>query len=136
MQPHRRQFILRLLPVLLAGFASSLLAQAPAARIQDVSPDKATELIAKQKPLILDVRTPEEFADGHLAGAVNISSADPEFSKKIAALDQTRPVLVHCAAGGRSRRVLPALEALKFPSIHHLAAGFNGWLDAGKPVQK
>jgi rhodanese-related sulfurtransferase len=118
---------------------STLSAQTPGstpAKTQDVSPNQAVELISKQKPLILDVRTPEEFADGHLAGAVNISSADPEFTKKIAALDQTRPLLVHCAAGGRSRRVLPALQALRFPSIHHLADGFNGWLDAGKPVQK
>lgn len=135
------------LPLLLGALAlpaSTLLAQhatpAPAAAqvagAKNVTPDAAEKLLKEQPVTVLDVRTPQEFAGGHIKGAVNISSADPDFSKKVAALDKSKPVLVHCAAGGRSSRMLPKVAEQKFPAIYHLNEGFNAWEDAGKPVEK
>jgi rhodanese-related sulfurtransferase len=115
-------------------------APAAATRARNVTPDEAQKRIddtdPARRPLVLDIRTPEEFADGHIKGAVNIDSFDPAFQQKLAKLDRSKPVLVHCAAGGRSGRALPAIEALHFSEVLHLQAGFNGWRDAGKPVAK
>ncbi len=103
----------------------------------EVTPEAAEKLLrANSRVIVLDVRTPEEFGRGHIAGAVNISSADPEFDKKVGALDSTRPVLLHCASGGRSGRVLSRIEALRFPAIYHMNGGFNAWREAGKAVEK
>jgi rhodanese-related sulfurtransferase len=104
---------------------------------KNVTPDEAEKLIADKKVTILDVRSPEEFQEGHIKGAVNVNIADDDFEKKVQALDQTKPVLVHCEAGGRSSRALDELQGkVKFPQIYHLKSGFRGWKNAQKPVAK
>lgn len=102
-----------------------------------VTADEAEKLI-KDTPglIILDVRTPEEFDHQHIKGAVNVNVFDPEFEKQIAALDQTKPVLVHCQAGGRSAESLEQMAGkVKFPQIYHMQVGMKGWKDAKKPLE-
>ena len=103
---------------------------------KNVSPDEAEKLVAEKKVIVVDVRTPEEYDSGHIEGAVNINIQAADFAKKLAELDQTKPVLVHCAAGGRSTRSLPVLKEQKFPAIYHMNGGFKEWTAAGKPVVK
>ena len=103
--------------------------------VKNVSPAEAGKLLqADPNITVLDVRTPEEFAAGHIAGAKNIDFTDPNFAKNLAALDKTKPYLVHCAGGGRSTQALPKLEG--FSAVYHLDRGFNGWQKAGLPVTK
>ncbi|MEO6742610.1 MAG: rhodanese-like domain-containing protein [Chthoniobacteraceae bacterium] len=112
-------------------------AAAKVSPVKDVTPDEAAALM-KDKPgvLVLDVRTPDEFADGHIAGAKNLDFLGDDFEKGLAALPTDRPVIVHCAAGNRSSKVVAKIEALKLPvQILHMKAGFNGWKAAGKPVE-
>ena len=117
--------------------ASGIAKESRKRNVKDVTPDEVEKLLAKDpKPIVLDVRTPEEFADGHIAGATNVDAHDPDFAKKVAQLDQKRPVIVHCAAGGRSGRMLPTVSAQKFPEIYHMNKGFSAWSAAGKPVEK
>ena len=126
------------LPLVLVVLAG-LLAGAPASAADpvDVDVDKAAELLSGEaKVAVLDVRTPEEFADGHLEGATNIDFNAEGFEAKVAKLDRSKPYLVHCAAGGRSGKSLEIFKKLKFERIYHLADGYNGWSDAGKPVVK
>ena len=85
---------------------------------------------------VLDVRTAEEFADGHIAGAVNIDFMDKSFTDKIAALDKSATYVVHCQAGGRSTKSLERFRKLGFKAIVHLDGGFAGWQKAGQPVEK
>ena len=112
-------------------------AKKPAA-VESVSPDQAAKLMAESPRLmVVDVRTPEEFAEGHIQGAKNIDFFGPDFAKKVAALDASNPVLIHCAAGNRSSQAVNAIkDTAKFPAIYHLKAGFSGWKAAGKPVEK
>jgi phage shock protein E len=122
------------------GIAKDAPAASPVANAKvepkNVTPDEAEKLIAESKGLIvLDVRSPEEFQEGHIKGAVNVNIADDDFEKKVKALDQTKPVLVHCEAGGRSARALDELEGkVKFPQMYHLKSGFRGWKNARKPI--
>lgn len=107
------------------------------AGLKDVTVDEAEKLIKERKDVvILDVRTPEEFESGHIAGAKNIDAMGDEFQEKLGALDRSKPYVIHCAAGGRSTRMLQKMEGLGFKSVYHMKAGMSGWKDAGKPVQK
>ena len=110
---------------------------APAATSKNVTPDEA-EALMKSTPelVILDVRTPDEFAAGHIRGAKNADFFGDDFEKQIAALDPAKPVLVHCAAGNRSAQAVKKMEALKKGGvIYHLKVGFSGWSAAKKPVE-
>lgn len=108
-----------------------------AAEPTDVDVEKAAALLAGDPSItVIDVRTPEEFAEGHLKGAVNLDFNADDFEEKIAKLDPSKPYLVHCAAGGRSGQSMEIFEKLKFSRILHLSPGYRAWVEAGKPVEK
>lgn len=110
---------------------------APAAGPIDLDGAKAAEVLASDPSItVLDVRTPEEFAEGHIKGAVNIDFNGDDFDEKIAELDPAKPYLMHCAAGGRSGQALPVFEKFKFNQLYHLSTGFGGWVADGQPVEK
>lgn len=103
----------------------------------EVDGAKAAEVLASDPSItVLDVRTAEEFAEGHIKGAVNIDFNADDFETKIAALDPAKPYLVHCASGGRSGQALPVFENLRFHRLYHLSSGFGGWVADGQPVEK
>lgn len=111
-------------------------------KVEHVTAQEAAKRLAapvkeKEKPLaVLDVRTPEEFKGGHIKGAKNVDFNDDGFEKELAKLDKERPVLVHCAAGGRSTRSLKILKKLGFKTVLHLDGGINAWKEAGLPLSK
>jgi rhodanese-related sulfurtransferase len=81
---------------------------------------------------ILDVRTPEEFAAGHLEGAVNYNIHAPEFADNLAKLDKEKEVVVYCAAGGRSAKAAGQMNGLGFKKVRDMSGGMNAWRAAGK----
>jgi rhodanese-related sulfurtransferase len=83
---------------------------------------------------LVDVRTPEEFQSGFIAGAVNLDFQDADFAKNIVRLDKSRPVLVYCAVGGRSAKAANAFLKLGFPKVYELKGGMTAWKAAGKSV--
>lgn len=88
------------------------------------------------KIVVLDIRTPEEFKDGHIAGAVNVDFKEKDFAAKVAKLDKSKTYIVHCQSGGRSTKSLEVFKKLEFKSIVHLDNGFGSWEKAGLPVEK
>ena len=103
--------------------------------VKEVPVDEAEKLIANTSDLIvLDVRIPEEFEHEHIKGAVNVNVFDVDFERLVAALDQTKPVLVHCASGRRSTKAITQMTGkVKFPQIYHMNEGFSAWKAAKKP---
>jgi rhodanese-related sulfurtransferase len=121
--------------------ATSTAAKAPAtsaaAQVKNVTPAEAEALMKEKKDVVvLDVRTPEEFQSGHIAGAKNVDFQDDKFAEQLAGLDKNAPYVLHCAAGGRSTRALKKMNELGFKTIYHMNGGFNAWKEAGKPVAK
>jgi rhodanese-related sulfurtransferase len=104
--------------------------------VKHVQSAEAATIIAESKTVIVDVRTAEEFKDGHIKGAKNIDVMSDDFEAQLSKLDKTQPTLVHCQAGGRSSRALKTFEKLGFTQVIHLDDGFGGWQAAGKPVEK
>jgi len=104
----------------------------PAAEPTTVSPAQAvTWLAATPGVQVLDVRTKEEFAGGHLANATLIPWTDRDFAARaVKELDPRKPVLVYCRSGGRSTDAAAALVKLGFPDVRNLAGGILAWQQA------
>jgi len=77
--------------------------------------------------IIVDVRTPEEFANGALPKAINISVTSLNFPFEINKLDKTKAVMIYCKAGSRSARAAVAMKALGFDKIYELEGGYMAW---------
>jgi rhodanese-related sulfurtransferase len=98
---------------------------------------KAAEKLVKEgKVTVVDVRTVNEYKQGHIAGAKNIDFTENDFESQVAKLDKSKPYLVHCASGHRSTNSLETFKKLGFKSIYHLDGGLKAWEAAGKPVTK
>ena len=85
---------------------------------------------------ILDVRTPEEFAEGHLANAVNIDVQSDGFEAASAVLYKDVPVYVYCRKGQRSQEASKRLKAIGFEKIFEMTGGITDWQSKGLPVVK
>lgn len=86
-------------------------------------------------PQILDVRTPEEFAENHLAGAVNFSlQNDTSFVKAILRFNKQKPVFVYSINNGRSTVVSEKLREAGFTEVYSLPGGLAHWIGTGKPI--
>lgn len=83
---------------------------------------------------VIDVRTPEEFAGGHIAGAVNIPVQRGDFSARIAELDPTVTYAVYCRSGNRSQPAVAAMRDAGISTIYELVSGTKGWVSAGQPL--
>lgn len=114
------------------------LVMAAKAQIQECSTQQAQESLGTARLLVLDVREPDEYAAGHLAGAVNIPRGVLEFrlSADPALADTDRPLLVYCKSGGRSALAAKALQDMGYSRVVSVAGGFDAWAACGMPVEK
>lgn len=90
----------------------------------------------KGKAPVLDVRSPEEFARGHVTGAINADIHSPDFAAKVAAFDKRKPILVNCHLGSRGAIAAAELSALGFKSVFNLEGGLEAWEKAGHHAEK
>lgn len=85
---------------------------------------------------LVDVRTPEEFAENHLSGALNIDWRGEGFSEKAQnLLDKARPVMVYCRSGRRSAEAAATLDGIGFKA-YNMKGGIMAWVEAKKPMTK
>jgi thioredoxin len=79
---------------------------------------------------LIDVRTEDEFNGGHIKNAKNISIASENWNSSIGNLDKTKPVLVYCLSGGRSKKAATELKELGFKEVIELDGGYLAWSKA------
>jgi rhodanese-related sulfurtransferase len=84
--------------------------------------------------MLVDVRTDAEMDDGIIAGAVQIEYNSEEMLARFGELDKNKPVLVYCAAGGRSGKVKYMLQNMGFQIVYDLDGGMGAWESAGMSV--
>ena len=117
-----------------ALLALALACGTPPAGVTDISPE---ELLASppEGALVLDVRTADEFAAGHVPGAVNISHG--ALAARLAELgdDRERPVVVYCESGRRAGMAASVLLEAGFSDVRHLAGDMGAWRSAGRPTE-
>ena len=85
---------------------------------------------------LVDVRTPSEFANGHLPNALNLDYRNATFEARVAKLDKAKPVFVYCLSGGRSAAAAQSLRAQGFVAVYDMQGGFAKWSGSNKPSEK
>ena len=101
-----------------------------------INADQLNKMIADQQPVVIDIRTPREFAAGHIAGAINIDYFADDFKRELAKLKRDNQYVLHCKSGSRSSRALVTMRELGFAEVVHFASGFDSWRDAGFAVAR
>jgi len=99
-----------------------------------IDPDAAAELIAGEDVVVLDIRTPDEFAAGIVAGAVNIDFYADDFAAQLAALDRDASYVVYCRSGNRTVQAMQTFADLGFSDVSEIAGGILGWQASGLPL--
>lgn len=109
--------------------------QSPTLRSIDLN--EAQAMIQKHSPdlVILDVRTPKEFADGHLTSAIHINFYAGDFQDKLLKYDPGKTYLVYCQHGARGKKTLKLMKKLGFKNVYNLSGGFSKWNDQGFPFE-
>jgi rhodanese-related sulfurtransferase len=119
---------------LFIGFTSCLKNHSDEIQVIDVA--KYEKKITEPNIQLIDVRTSEEFSEGHIENAVNIDVTANDFDAKVASLDKEKPVMVYCKSGGRSAKASARLKELGFKTITDLEGGITNWKSENKPTVK
>jgi len=118
----------------------SLRAEGPVETYPNLSPAEARETIGKRVGdpgfVLLDVRTPKEFGEGRIEGAVMVDYMSPSFRDEIGKLDRGKTYLVYCRTGNRSQGALKVMRGLGFRNVLHLSGGITKWKEAGFPTTR
>ena len=96
----------------------------------------ATQMINRSDAIVVDLRSVDDYAKGHILGAKSIPLA--ELERRAGELDKhkARPVILHCGDGNRAGGAVATLRKKGFDSVHNLAGGYLAWQQAGLPVEK
>ena len=114
-----------------APSASSASADADGIRLVSAEEGAAIQDDPPEELVILDVRTPEEFDEGHLEGAVMLDFYEPDFADELADLDPDVPYLLYCRSGNRSGQTAEIMAELGFTDVADVDGGVISWTDAG-----
>jgi rhodanese-related sulfurtransferase len=104
--------------------------------VRTIPPAEALALIEEKKDspdfAVVDVRRPDEFAGGHIEGAININSAT--FAERLGELDPDGTYVICCQRGVRSAGVREAMREAGFREVYEIEGGMSAWTAAGLPV--
>jgi phage shock protein E len=119
--------------------AASAAATTPAPAAVVVAPLSQEALLEQQSShpehlFVLDVRTPQEYADGHVPGAVNVPY--DQLASRLAEVPQDKDVVLYCKSGRRAGIAADVLAANGYTRLSHLEGDMNAWLEKGRPVAK
>ena len=114
--------------------------ETPTQIIENITPQEAFTLIQDNQNnpdfVIIDVRTPEEFAGGHIENANNMDFRSKTFRDELNELDKDKAYLVYCRSGRRSGNTLKIMAGLNFREVYNISDGINKWKAEGLPTTK
>lgn len=121
------------LSVLVAACSSDTTTQS----IELVSPAEASQVIADSPAglVVLDIRTPEEFAQARLADAMLVDFYEDDFAAQLDTLDKDVPYVMYCNSGNRSSEAVKTMEDLGFVEVYEIDGGIVNWYDQGYPIE-
>ena len=133
--------MIRRLPLLLSARAVLLAACGGggtdvAQKIETVDPARAADIVADAPEglVILDVRTPAEFTESRLAGAIMVDYNAADFRDRVDELDKDVPYVMYCRSGNRSAGAREILRELGFTEVYEIRGGIVNWVQAGLPI--
>ena len=130
--------VLLITGVVLTGGCAPSEVETPTQIIENVTPQEAFTLIQENQDnpdfVIIDVRTPEEFADGYIENAINIDYSSETFRNKLNKLDKDKTYLIYCRSGNRSGNALNIMAELNFREVYNMSGGIISWKAEGLPT--
>ncbi len=130
--------LLLVLSVLAAACAGAAVSDPASTTSIGLEPMAAADLIAANVAaadfVLLDVRTPEEFVAGHIAGAANLDFYRADFATALAGLDRDARYLVYCRSGNRSASTVSLMHDLGFATVYEVNGGVIDWQADGLPL--
>ena len=104
-------------------------------RVTEISPDEAKAQAEAGAAVIIDVREPDEWADGHIPNAVHLArgTLESEIEDKVA--DPNAMIICHCGGGGRSALAAESLQRMGYKNVRSMAGGLKAWKAAGLPTE-
>mgnify|MGYP001827116529 CR=1 FL=1 len=108
------------------------------ATIELVSPEQAADVIGEDPAglVVLDIRTPEEYAEARIADAINVDFYAPDFADQLDVLDKSDPYVMYCRTGNRSSEAIETMKELGFEEVYEIDGGIVSWYDSGYPVEQ
>ncbi|MCP4456773.1 MAG: rhodanese-like domain-containing protein [Cytophagales bacterium] len=117
--------------ILFLAFACST---APEQDVQKISNAELVELMKNPDVQLVDIRTPDEVAEGFIKGARKIDFYSNDFLTQMDELDKDKPLAIYCRSGGRSGKAVAKLSTFGFKKIYDISGGFSGWQAGGYPI--
>ncbi len=134
------RYSLVMLLLLVSGVLLITGCKTPSQIIGDITVQEAFDLREEEQDnpdfAIIDVRTPAEYAEGHLENAVNIDFRADDFEDRVDELDKDKTYVIYCRSGFRSAGARDAMKELGFSEVYNVLGGITGWTAAGFPVVK
>lgn len=125
---------IRLLSIILSILLTNCKNESKQGEASNISAqDFSTKIKNLPNAPILDVRTPDEFAKGHLANAKNIDWNGNDFEKQIAMFDKSKPIFIYCLSGGRSSSAASKMRSDGFIEVYELDGGIMQWRNENLP---
>ena len=107
--------------------------------VHTLSPNEANTLLSERQAdssfIILDVRTADEYASGHIKNAKNLDYYSTDISAQVANLDHSKTYLIYCRTGHRSGSVTGMMQSMGFKTINDLQGGIQAWQVASLPIE-
>lgn len=118
-------------------FLISFTAMTQAQKIIQITSTEVSSLLDKDKKwIVLDVRTPAEFKEGHIKNAVNIDINADDSHQKIDKLNKKAKYIVHCRSNHRSAAAVEYMSKQGFKTIYQMSDGYTGWSTNKQPIEK
>jgi rhodanese-related sulfurtransferase len=102
--------------------------------VQTIGAAELVEVVEAGDVVLLDVRTPQEYASGHVPGALNIDLSDPTFAQQIEAVPTDETYVVYCRSGNRSAQAATIMAEAGFTDVRDVDAGLETLAQAGVPL--
>lgn len=97
---------------------------------KDIDIVEFEKLMSKEGITLVDVRTPEEIAAGHIEGAIRIDYKADNFKEEIGKLDRDGEYLLYCRSGNRSGKTMKLMKGMGFQKMYNLEGGYLAWSEA------
>src|ERR1041385_154669 len=104
--------------------------------ITEISPRDAAAKLKSGEALIIDVRDKDEWDEGHIPGATNLSRGTVEIDIEEKVADPNAMIICHCGGGGRSALAAESLQKMGYKNVRSMAGGFKAWKIAGLPTTR
>jgi rhodanese-related sulfurtransferase len=123
--------VIVLISLLFFSFSACNSGNSDKSAFKDANVEQFKNLMEKNPDaIILDVRTPQEFAEGNIPGALLVDVNGPDFNAKVDAMDKNKQYLIYCRSGSRSVTACNAMAKKGFTDLTNLLGGYQAWAQA------